>query len=450
MMRFVALALLCAPGAADFVANGNVVVKTRNDPFTAYHMQTTQVEHPIYDDVVVESFKSQKIELMAGEAWFTLPDVTKLPMPMPGTPYAILSASYDIVHSDTGVPAPLSEMYSHHWLVYDRLLGSSGFNIGCGGENSFVSNVYGAGGEMRGISYDHPPGHGQIYPGNSSNYWSANMHFIRTEDLSTTKFNGSYGAALKSCIECEYEAGKSLTCVPGLDQTAIFACCFDGSRCSVNTPKDKSKKTYQLVYNITYTKQVAQVKDMRTFVIDAFDCRICQNLAPYTKKAWTQCDDKVCKVQGTRAMPYSGTILWAYTHQHTGAINATMSVNGVPHCTSYPHYGTDPHNTPGNEKGYAVGFHMCINEKNASQGIHVNKGDNITLKAHISVDAADTTALPIPGGSHNGFMNLFFFSMHPDEPEEDAYACVNDACVKKAGGVPLKTCQAVCGPGQLV
>jgi hypothetical protein len=155
-------------------------------------------------------------------------------------------------------------------------------------------------------------------------------------------------------------------------------------------------------------------------------------------------------VQGTRAMPYSGTILWAYTHQHTGAINATMSVNGVPHCTSYPHYGTDPHNTPGNEKGYAVGFHMCIDPKNASQAIHVNKGDNITLKAHVSVDAADTTSLPIPGGSRHGFMNLFFFTLHPDEPEEDAYACVNDVCVKKAGGLPLKTCQAVCGPGQLV
>jgi hypothetical protein len=251
---------------------------------------------------------------------------------------------------------------------------------------------------------------------------------------------------LKSCIECNYEAGKAIECVPGLGGTAIFACCFDGSRCIVNTPKDKSKKSYQLVYNITYTKQVDKVKDMHTMVIDAFKCQICANLAPNIKTAWTQCDDKVCVTQGSRTMPYSGTVKWAYTHQHTGAINSTMSVNGVPHCTSYPHYGTDPHDAPGNEKGYAVGFHMCINPHNASAAIHVNKGDEITITAHISVDPDDTTSLPIPGGQRHGFMNLFYFVVNPDE-EADTYACKNDVCVKKAGGVPLATCQAACGRG---
>ena len=60
-----------------------------------------------------------------------------------------------------------------------------------------------------------------------------------------------------------------ILCIPeslGLDRTAIFGCCFDGSRCTVNHPEDKSTQKYQLVYNITYTKQVDNVKDMRTFV----------------------------------------------------------------------------------------------------------------------------------------------------------------------------------------
>merc|ERR1719487_3154204 len=149
-------------------------------------------------------------------------------------------------------------------------------------------------------------------------------------------------------------------------------------------------------------------------------------------------------------MPYAGTISWAYTHQHTGALNSSMSVNGVRHCTSYPHYGTDAHNTPGNEKGYTVGFHMCMNPNNASQAIHVNKGDKVTLTAHISVDPDDKSSLPIPGGDRHGFMNLFYFTMHPDEPAADTYACRNNQCVKKAGGVPLKTCKAACGGSQFV
>jgi len=156
-----------------------------------------------------------------------------------------------------------------------------------------------------------------------------------------------------------------------------------------------------------------------------------------------------CKTEGTRAMPVAGTIQWAYTHQHTGAVNSTLSINGVPHCTSYPHYGTDPHNAPGNEKGYAVGFHMCVDPTNMSTHVHVNKGDNLTITAYTSVDPEDTRSLPIPGGNHHGFMTLFFFVMHPDG-EEDAYACKNNICVPQAGGVPLKTCKAACGGSTLV
>merc|ERR1712084_181971 len=99
-------------------------------------------------------------------------------------------------------------------------------------------------------------------------------------------------------------------------------------------------------------------------------------------------------------MPYAGTISWAYTHQHTGALNSSMSVNGVHHCASYPHVGKDAHNTPGNEKGYAVGFHMCIDPLQSNTSVHVNKGDNLTLVAYYSVDPEDTRFLPIPGGEH--------------------------------------------------
>lgn len=447
MMRVFVFALVCSKVVANLVTTRRdtgetLSIKTRDELFTAYHIGDDKVDHPLYTDTMVSGYKSMDIKLMTGEAWFTLPHVTKLPMPEPGVPYAIVEMTFDIVEQSTGLPVPLSDMYSHHWLIYDKLVGSSGFDIGCGGEDAFVSNVFGAGGEMRGVRYNFPPGYGKVYAQNR--HWSANMHFIRTEDLSTKHFNGSEGAALKNCIECDYVPGKAVECLPGFDGTAIFACCFDGSRCPVNNPRDKSKKTYNLVYNVTWTKEVDKVKDMRTFVIDAFDCEICENLAPHKSGRWTHCDDKMCVSQGTRTMPVSGTIAWGYTHQHTGAINSTLSINGVPHCTSYPHYGTDPHNTPGNEKGYAVGFHMCIDPLNATTHVHVNKGDNLTITAHVSVDPTDTRSLPIPGGEHHGFMHLFYFVLHPDS-EEDAYSCKNDICVPQPGGVPLKTCQAACG-----
>merc|ERR1712154_743589 len=169
------------------------------------------------------------------------------------------------------------------------------------------------------------------------------------------------------------------------------------------------------------------IKDVDTYVLDGFDCEKCENLAPHKKGKWTSCDDKVCKTEGSRTMPVSGTIHWGYTHQHVCALNSTLSVNGKPHCTSYPHYGTDPHDAPGNEKGYAVGFHMCIDPDEPTDAIHVNKGDTLTITAYASVDSEDTTSLPIPGGNHNGFMNLFFFVVNPDTTDE--YVCKQNRCV---------------------
>jgi hypothetical protein len=118
---------------------------------------------------------------------------------------------------------------------------------------------------MRGVHYEYPEGFGHVIPGNR--HWSANIHFIRTEDLNAHKYNGSVGAATKACIECEYALGKGISCIPGLGGFGIFGCCFDGCRCPVDNPKDKSKKEYNLVYNITWTTDVEKVKPVKTYVI---------------------------------------------------------------------------------------------------------------------------------------------------------------------------------------
>jgi hypothetical protein len=447
VMRGYLFALLCGATVADMVvpknrdSNEQIVVKTRSEPFVFEHVESTPVVHPLYRNTTKSFYSSPVITLKTGEAWFSLPDVSVLKMPQPGKPYAIIAVKYDIVEAGSGRSVPLSEMYSHHWLVYDRLVGSDGFNVGCGGPDTWVSNIYGAGGEMRGVHYVYPEGFGHVIPGNR--HWSANMHFIRTEDLNAKKYKGSAGAATKACIECDYALGKGVSCVPGLGGFGIFGCCFDGCRCPVNNPKDKTSKKYNLVYNITWTTDVEKVKPVKTYVLDVFDCGIVENLFPNKHSSTTKCDDKNCISKVTHTMPVSGTIHWAYGHQHSGASNSTLSVNGVPVCSSFPHVGTDLHDAPGNEKGYLVGFKMCIDPA-VDKPIKVNKGDELTLIAHASVDSADTRYLPIPGGSHTGFMGLFYFFLHEGK-DTDAYTCVNNNCVADSMGAPLKMCQAACG-----
>lgn len=216
----------------------------------------------------------------------------------------------------------------------------------------------------------------------------------------------------------------------------------------MNSPSNVSKKQYKLVYNVTWTTNVQHVKPLSTYVIDGFNCGVLGNLMPHKDAHATKCDDKMCKSEVTQRAPKSGIIEWAYTHQHAGAINTTLSINGVPACTSYPHIGTDAHEHPGNEKGYLVGFKMCV-DPTVGNSIKVQKGDHLTLTAFASIDPADTRNLPLPGGSHRGFMNLFYFYMH-ELNDSDSYMCVGNQCVARPGGVPFKTCQLACGAGTIV
>merc|ERR1712070_438353 len=107
-MRSLALVLGCTVVAGDFVAKEResgreVHIPTRNNPFTAEHVSTTDLGNGVFQS----QYKSQDIKLYTGEAWFTLPDVTGLPMPSPGGSWALLASNYDIVDASTNKSAPL-------------------------------------------------------------------------------------------------------------------------------------------------------------------------------------------------------------------------------------------------------------------------------------------------------------------------------------------------------
>jgi hypothetical protein len=147
-MRGYLFALLCGATVADMVvqknrdSNEQIVVKTHNEPFVFEHVESTPVVHPLYRNTTKSFYSSPVITLKTGEAWFSLPDVSVLKMPQPGKPYAIIAVKYDIVEAGSGRSVPLSEMYSHHWLVYDRLVGSDGFNVGCGGPDTCQQHLW--------------------------------------------------------------------------------------------------------------------------------------------------------------------------------------------------------------------------------------------------------------------------------------------------------------------
>lgn len=173
-----------------------------------------------------------------------------------------------------------------------------------------------------------------------------------------------------------------------------------------------------------------------------------------------RCDSKMCNITRSWTVDSmgdfgsdgicSGTMMWSYMHQHNGAINGSMFVNGKHYCSSFPTIGTDPDNTPGNEKGYVTGFTKCIDQDNFGNQVRLNEGDVVTLEALYDVDETSERNFPFPGGKHGGIMGLYFMAMDCDDGKWPyQYHCAEDQCVKVRGAEfeTLEDCQSSCGSG---
>jgi hypothetical protein len=141
-----------------------------------------------------------------------------------------------------------------------------------------------------------------------------------------------------------------------------------------------------------------------------------------------------------------GTMFSSYLHQHTGGLSGTMLVNGVETCTSYPRIGTVPgtgQDSIGNEKGYSVAFHPCIDQQHLNNSVRLNTGDVVTITGLYDVDVTSTRNLPITGGKHGGIMMLYFYGMDCDPGTYPTqYVCRQNKCVQTPKG-DFKT-QASC------
>ena len=136
----------------------------------------------------LRAHRSKALPLAPGEVVFTDPQKTALPMP--SGKIAITGFRAEIVDA-AGASVPLSEVYNHHWLVYDGRL-NSGL---CGG---YLAYKFGVGAECRGTPTVFPAPYALTAEGTEK--WGANIHLLRTVDLVDDD--------VKSCIECAYAPNK--------------------------------------------------------------------------------------------------------------------------------------------------------------------------------------------------------------------------------------------------
>jgi len=404
-------------------------------------------------EVFTTVYTSPPMKLKTGGSFFSFPINTAVPWPKGD--YTIMKTNFKIVNSEGKSDVPLSEVYLHHWLI-GAPDGAVAILNPCEG-----SLFYGAGAEMRGTTYAPPEGYGVKRIG-ASGECAANFHLIRTEDLKTSWSGlndpkGNPGAAAKTCSECGWAPGRASTCPQFLDGT--YFCCFTNSRCPVNNPEDHSVKTIHLQYQVQWTRDMTTLKHITQGYTDIRNAHTISewNVAPNAKpydlfplpfgripalpgSGNMSCNDTVCTNSNTWTVGERlgkdyhlcpGKMLWSYMHMHTGAISSTMSIDGVPHCQTLPVYGTDPHNTPGNEKGHVVSLKPCVDDTTKGNAVHLKKGQKVEVDAVYDVDPQSKRSDPFPSGKHGGVMALFYYFMDCDPGTTDEeFVCRQNQCVQ--------------------
>jgi len=355
-------------------------------------------------EVVRKEFRSFPIGLDAGEVEFSNPVTHPLRFPMVPH-YAITRFRAHVVDKDWN-PVPLSEVYLHHWVIYNTRYQ----NEGACNQHAFakhpvidipaLSYVIGIGPESRNTPVEFPAGYGMI--SKMEELWAVNVHMLRTVGLKVTT-NASQ--ATKECIECWYAPNKH--CLA--NETGTFNCCLryntpwyknkagEGPGCPIQDAFKHDRKTYHLAYTVDYTKEVDKIKPVHVYVLDASACKIDYNVYANEKNP-IKITELSWKANAT------GKVVFTAGHVHNAGINITLYHNHVPVCNSYPTYGTEE-GVAGNEAGYLVAMTKCGIEN----AFEMKIGDILTVRSHYWVGhGKDPTGSMLPGGMHGGVMSIFY------------------------------------------
>jgi len=290
--------------------------------------------------MVSQTYHSQAFSMKPGQMLFTNTLKTPIPVPGNGRACAILGMLGDIAKDGPGgslVPAPLSEVYDHHYIMQE----SSHKNLLCQGGPNYM---FGIGSESRDSPQIFPKGHGYMVKNDAQ--WGANIHLLRTDAGKYLKGDDPH-AAIQQCNECWYAPGKGAGCTPELNGT--FQCCgercYDKSCFCPTKPLAKLAKAnnYYLRYQVNYTYDVDSIESIGVGVYTTPNCQ--------TFYSVIQNDEQPETVASTTfTVPATAELMLLIGHQHVGGRNISLYHNDKFLCASHARYGTEE-GVPGNEKG---------------------------------------------------------------------------------------------------
>lgn len=128
------------------------------------------------------------------------------------------------------------------------------------------------------------------------------------------------------------------------------------------------QQVYYLKYTVDYTYDTKSIAPIDVAIIMAPDCSVSYSAIPAGNNNSGQGVPSQAPpgpehlvIQDFK-LPEGIELVRAIAHFHTGAINASLVVNGKIVCTSLPTYGTEV-GVAGNEKGYLVAVSECLGDK---------------------------------------------------------------------------------------
>eukprot|EP00929_Paragymnodinium_shiwhaense_P118592 TRINITY_DN90508_c0_g1_i1.p1 TRINITY_DN90508_c0_g1~~TRINITY_DN90508_c0_g1_i1.p1 ORF type:complete len:503 (+),score=63.09 TRINITY_DN90508_c0_g1_i1:78-1511(+) len=357
---------------------------------------TEGVEKPY--KTITQEFHSQPFPLLPGQMLFTDPDTTVAPHPNDAD-FAVVAVFGDIAKDGAPgqglVPASLTEVYDHHWVIDDVTHKNELCPYG-------PNYIFGIGAESRRTPFTVPKGHGYFVKKDTA--WGANVHLLRTDGGDALEGDNPWQAE-KECNECYYHpsGSKGSMCTPAKNGT--FQCCgdpcFDGScSCPVKKGVPMEPVSYYLRYNLTYTYDLDALKPVKTGVWSTPHCRTFYGV--YHNEEQPEALSST-----TFTVDRDGEILFSVGHLHTGGINISTYHNGVLACTSYPTYGTRK-GVPGDELGHLVKVSPCYDADKTGKAYQVKRGDEIRIDAYYWVALNDERIAPAPGGSHLNVMAYMY------------------------------------------
>jgi len=320
-------------------------------------------------DLKYKTFQSPPIYLRSGQISNTPNDWG--PLPWIDEPIVIRHFSSDVVDvSNKSVPE--SELYVHHWLIYNYPSNEQNYGV-C----SNLGSIFGIGAELRGVIYDFPHPYGVL---STDNQWTANLHFIRTTNVQD----------VQECIECRCPDSN-----PPKHPHGEVGCCVDRSQCwGMENSTLNDTKPYFLQYTIGYEPITDDIIPLHIFyfdvtALDTTDCRI-QYDVPELKEGEIHTKSSIAN------FPTNMSVQYVELHQHIGGLNFT-----VDHFRNGKYLNTLCAQSPIYVDDYLTDIPTC----HYPESYQLLEGD----KLHIT---SLYTGRSLPGGHawHSGVMGLAYIA----------------------------------------